>query len=290
MPIRLVHQTKPRKMFGWTQAERRAADLGLDLPKTLLDPTGTEQIIFAISLIAAERAHDFGKVSELLQHTLASLDAQSDGRWRAIICGQDRPEGLVDGDRVTFLPFDQVTAASFDKNEKRRAIVDHLLAGGMETGYLFTLDADDLVHRDLVGHLLSQSNGYGHLVSRGYRVVTGQHTGIALGPRSWPEGRWTHDTLWRNCGSCANLFFDMRPGGMGTKLLDAVAYTKHGSTPHLAAILRQPLADIPFPAIVYRTNHGENRYTRFTITRTMSDATRDKLFADFPIATVAGVL
>lgn len=128
--------------------------------------------VFGISLAATSAVADWDLTTALLGRTLRSVLNQSDPRWRAVIVGHDRP-GLpeLDDPRVTFVVADiepptEPKHRRKDKMRKRRLAARFLRdLGG---GYFCPLDADDLVHRDLVKHVRSDDNRRGYTVESGF--------------------------------------------------------------------------------------------------------------------------
>ncbi|HET7410923.1 MAG TPA: hypothetical protein VFJ13_12065 [Paracoccaceae bacterium] len=117
---------------------------------------GREPFFFGVPLIARSRAADWGRVGDLLELTLRSTLAQTDGAFTLLLAGHDVPEGwdrLVRGDRrFRFLRagWDPAapTRANDDGGAKKSMIVRAVRrAGG---GLLMYLDADDLVDRRTV--------------------------------------------------------------------------------------------------------------------------------------------
>jgi len=91
----------------------------------------------------------------LLRQTLNSLIAQSNGNWIACVAGHECPEFLADTNdgRISFHKVD------FDQSlHEKRPVIDKswkvayasMCAANLQPKYHMLLDADDLLHRDLV--------------------------------------------------------------------------------------------------------------------------------------------
>ena len=115
-----------------------------------------ERFVFGIPLIARSRAGDWQRVDELLDLTLRSVLAQTDGEFEVMLSGHDLPEcwpRLTAGDRrFRFLRADwdpqAVTERNDDGGMKKWRIKEQVQQSG--GGLLMYLDADDLVDRRLV--------------------------------------------------------------------------------------------------------------------------------------------
>lgn len=115
-----------------------------------------EPFWFGVPLIAQAQAPDWGRVGDLLELTLRSVLAQTDGDFTLLLAGHDLPEcwgRLTRGDRrFRFLRAEWdpqgVTRANDDGGAKKWTIGDAVRrAGG---GLLMYLDADDLIDHRLV--------------------------------------------------------------------------------------------------------------------------------------------
>ena len=218
----------------------------------------TGSFVFGISLASAKASKDWDVTQRLLGRTLRSVLNQSDGRWRAIVCGHERPAlPELDDPRVMFVMSDQEppkNSGQFrkDKMWKRRVIGSILRdLGG---GYFFPLDADDLVHRDLVQHVLSDDN------RRGYRVEHGYVEDLANERLAPVPGAWTAP-FDRVCGSSAVLYFErdeLPRNGQKDDELYFNLFQSHAYWPIVAEEWGRPLASVPFPGAVYVVNHSQN--------------------------------
>lgn len=117
---------------------------------------GKERFVFGIPLIARAVAADWGRINQLLDLTLRSVKAQTDGEFEVALAAHDRPESWMrhaDGDpRFRFLQADwapeEPTSRNDDGGMKKWRIKEYVQeAGG---GLLMYLDADDLVDRRLI--------------------------------------------------------------------------------------------------------------------------------------------
>lgn len=257
---RLHSERKPWLAFRWDAIQQSMYELSKTFPQGRADLSDDLSVVFIIPLIRKLKAKDWDVVCALLDRTLHSLLSQSDARWRAIICGQDRPKNLADDDRIEFVQFEQHLPGEldFDKFEKMQMMVDRLSAEPGQDGYIFVLDADDLLHKDLVGHMLTTRNPNGYVIQEGFMLATDRVSGRYLGLRNLRKLRIVSDSLSGSCGSCMGCYFDTRDGGIGFKLFDALAYEIHGWFHHLSLILERPMEIVPFPAVVYNILHGNN--------------------------------
>ena len=223
-------------------------------------PSGDPVVVFLIPLISRARARDWALVTRLLQGTLRSLRTQSDPRWHALVCGQDQPDGIENDTHLTFLPYstpdeDTDSATHFDKWHKRRALIDHLVkrfAG--RDGYSFSLDADDLLHPDLVLHIVSDNNGGGYYGETGYMMDYQSGNLAWCGPRSLR--RPFAKPFLRHCGSSAAIRFDFRSTTEGDWMLRRPGH--HRLLPETMAVQGLTVTPFPFPAGIYVVNHGDN--------------------------------
>lgn len=210
---------------------------------------------FAIALTPRETAQDWGRVEALLDRTLASLRAQTDPDWRALIAVHDRPRLAVADARIGFVDVDWPVSPpgphNDDSGRKKHLLSDMLRDRG--GGYLMVLDADDWVDRDLVAAARDSigPKDVGGLIHAGLAVDLATLYAAPL-PHAALEGLPFH----RFCGSC------------GVVLIRPEAETSIGRDPF--AILRShhrwvevaeehgvSLAHLPVSG-AYLINTGEN--------------------------------
>lgn len=222
------------------------------------DQVDRPKFVFGISLASKRASKDWETTTKLLRRTLRSLLNQEDPRWRVIVCGHDRPDiEELEDPRALFLAADidpPVSSSQFrrDKMWKRRLIGSVLRSWG--GGYFFPLDADDLVHRGVVGHVLSDDNRRGYIVHQGYAE---DYAGAKLAP---VPGVWSQ-SFDRVCGSSAALYFepeDLPRDGKNDDRLYFNLFQSHAYWPVVAEECDRPLDKFPFAAAVYVVNHSQN--------------------------------
>jgi hypothetical protein len=216
------------------------------------------EFMFGISLASKGASADWGRTQELLGHTLRSLLNQSDPRFSVVICGHERPDlpELADP-RFLFTKCDRrppMRSDGFraDKMRKRRLIASVLRKRG--GGYFFPLDADDLVHRDVVAHTLSDDNRKGYLIDRGYALDYGSGI-LAPIPGAWSV------PFDRVCGSSAVIFFrpeELPTGGDIDKDLYFNLFQSHAYWPIVAEEFDRSFTSFPFAGGIYVVNHAQN--------------------------------
>ncbi len=216
---------------------------------------------FAIALISRAMAYDWERVQRTLDGTLAALVAQSDPAWEAVVCGQDRPRGIDLDPRIRFLPFDGTKPRGniSDRLPKHEAIVAALAAETGRDGYLFRLDADDILHPGLVAHFRERAEPGGYLITDGYMMDARSGAIARLAPQSWREPRSIlarRAAFHTHCGSSSATRFDRRDGA--DYRVPLTTFPRHRRRHHALAAFGLDLARVPFPAAIYLVNHGEN--------------------------------
>ncbi|MEL7212184.1 MAG: glycosyltransferase family 2 protein [Pseudomonadota bacterium] len=214
-------------------------------------PSDTPIVVFAIPLVSKRRAPDWDVVCQNLNATLGALKSQSTSSWKALICGQDMPDGLVANNQIEFLK-STVSDKFYDKGDKRRQIIAHMARTLKTDGYYFQLDADDLLHPDLVAHICTDHNGAGYYLEHGYLYDVGRDLLAPLGGNA--------AAFWTLCGSSTAAYFDFRRSKRFRALLNELkSHKRIISRMQTYGFTMQP---VPFPAGLYLVNHGQNMIER----------------------------
>lgn len=221
---------------------------------------------FAIPLVSRRRAPDWARVEQDLAVTLASLLAQTDPRWTAVICGQDPPSTLPDDPRIHFRRV-AIADRFNDQRQKGRVMVsDFVRARQGRVSYYFKLDADDILHPGLVAHILRDDNGQGYLIDRGHALdaghlaATGELRLARLERSVQHQFRIENVAFFQQCGSCAAFWTDLTRGANFAWLLKTRG--NHVVIDRNMSDFGFVLAPVPFPAAIYVLNHGNNMRQR----------------------------
>ena len=222
-----------------------------------------DTVTFGIPLIARSLAQDWAQIEHQLSATVGSIYNQTDGNFRIIVAGTDRPDLAIPIDeRFEFIAVEQMPAVDRsvfinDAIRKRYRIAQRLRERG--GGYLMLADADDLVSSRLVAHVLSTRDPNGYSVAQGY-MFDAARGWLAPFPFTantrfdWESHTCTvfalaADDLPRDDADEASRFSYLMAEG-------------HPAFRARSAAEGRPLADIPFRAAVYVRNTGENVSTR----------------------------
>jgi hypothetical protein len=219
--------------------------------------------VFAIALKPKSVSSDWQQVEANLRRTIRSARA-SDPAARVLVAGHDEPElgELADGVVVLRVPFPEPTSTAEggqDKSAKRRyaaAWLREMMRDGDEA-YIMFLDADDLVHRDLVAHV--RSSGEPSYVARSGYIAD-------LERRVLRHRRTDFD---KTCGS--SFVFRFARAELPAAWDDLSApFSQFGSAPdqrghpeydQVAADLGRPPIAFPIPAVTYVVNHAESLWS-----------------------------
>ncbi|MGX9357335.1 hypothetical protein ACS3SW_19810 [Roseobacteraceae bacterium S113] len=211
-------------------------------------------LTFVIPLVGPKDVSDWDMVVGLLNSTLRSFIAQTDGRWSAIVCCQVHPD-LPDDPRISYLPF-AGTVTGNDKWLKLDALYEAISHSHRCPGLTMTFDADDIAHPDLVARLLARQNG--SLLTHGIVYDAANDRLAQASPQSIvaPGAK----AFWKLCGSCAAIRFDPGQPSAASQwaFLRAVSRHEHRMVPYLTRLSGQALIAEPESLALYLINHGEN--------------------------------
>lgn len=217
--------------------------------------------VFGISLRARSTTNDWPLVCRNLERTLHNLARQGDRNFQVYIVVHDIPEIDTQGLDVRFITvdfpvsFNEEGRPVNDKNRKKRMLGAHLYAQKMPAFYFMALDADDLLHPDLVKTVRAGNSRAGYLIERGYMYDCGSQ-GI---------GRCNEHAkrFWEQCGSCA--IFYIEPDDLPVNKEDRQAYfSRLGEHSKYHIVAREHGRElIPLDGYmgVYLVNHGENDWS-----------------------------
>jgi hypothetical protein len=217
---------------------------------------------FAIPLKPRSACADWDLAQANLRRTIRSAQAAVGSAAVGIVVAcHDEPD-LADAAapdvHVLSVPFTEpphIRDGGRDKAKKRRFIgawLREALTG--DALYVMLLDADDLVHKEVVRHVLSYGHG-SYLVEDAYSLDLA--SGLLQHRRQgfdWARGssfvcRFTPAELPSSTDDLTRPFsqFGASPDQRG-----------HAEWPQVATELGRPPKPIPFPAVVYTVNHGES--------------------------------
>jgi hypothetical protein len=204
-----------------------------------------EPFTFGIALIARACARSWPLIEALLDLTLTSVRAQTDPDFRVVVAGHERPRGIPDDPRFTFLEVDwpapEPEPRNLDRGRKKHAITEFVLARG--GGLLMFLDADDWVDARLVetARAILRPDCVGALIESGFATDFQTLKAVAL-----PEARVFDGAFHRVCGSSAVA--RLRPGHADPLRRDpwTVLHAHHRwpelACEHGAELIRLPVA------------------------------------------------
>jgi hypothetical protein len=240
---RLLSSKPIRKLLSLT---------GLRRPIDFFESGLDDFLVFAICLKSKRLSSDWDALSKMLSATLRSILASSDERFRVVVAGHEKPdiEELKDP-RVVFLesPYPVPEQPSgHDRWLKRVVIGAWIRKRTRERVRVMFLDADDLVHKQLVRAALRSSPRVSLVIDKGYRFD--MRNGALQ-----PIGKFD-----RRCGSCFIPAFGRKelPRDWRDKRSAYAKFRTHAKYRALCAELGKPIETMDFFAVVYVTNHAES--------------------------------
>jgi hypothetical protein len=205
-------------------------------------------IYFCMPLIGRQAAKDWQKVCRLLEQTLESILPQPGNIKVLIACNEVPQTRFANDERVRFLqmestPPKNITEMRRDTRSKRARVIDEVAASG--GGYVVRVDADDLISNQLTRHIMRDDNRVGYVFKQGYTYNA-----------ATKEFRLSR-SFNKLCGTCGVIFLgpdDLSQGSAPRK----IAMSGHSGFEQRCRAIGRVLAEVPFPAALYLTNHGES--------------------------------
>jgi hypothetical protein len=231
---------------------------------SLLLPPGNTPFIFAMPLKPRSACSDWEIVQENLRHTIRSIRGSTVENYMIVIACHDRPDLDMESVRelqllsAPFSPESNMRRGAQDKARKLRLIgawlKEHLRD---DAAYVMFLDSDDLVHRDLVNHVLRAEDRRCYSIAQGYMYDC--RTGVL---------EFRDRRFFALCGSSFIGWFLKEELPRSWNDLDnpyarfgVYPQRGHQHYPAIATELGKQVDTVPFPAITYMVNHGDNLHT-----------------------------
>ena len=217
------------------------------------------KVLFAIPLKAKNRSTDWSDTLASLKKTVNSIKQQSVQEYEIYIATNDPDEiETVFGSEVFCikadfdLPAHKWNRPSADKHKKRTLIASEIKKSFSEDCYIMFLDADDLVHRNLVKYVLENSaRGVSYVIDHGYSMDVGTGSISELYP------------FTKFCGSCFIGYYrnDELPSGITTSSVSDQFSMDHPFIKKFANSRSETgraenysnYSSVPFPAVIYTT-------------------------------------
>lgn len=217
-------------------------------------------VLIGICLIGRHLASSWDRTTSLFAETLGSIFAQTSDRFRVVVGCNEIPEGPAFADpRVHYLVLPKVgkerlvETPFLDIWVKEQAT--RKFAADSDAAYFYTLDQDDLLSNRLIEFLLAAPPRHGYIVGKGYalNVATGLLSGL-------PSSKHPTETFDRWCGSSLALRLDRdAPPRRRFSQLNGVLVDGHrGARSRFKSVFGSDAGEVPFPASIYRLNHGGN--------------------------------
>lgn len=219
-------------------------------------------VYFAIPIAPKRSDEQWSRLNDLLRLVLNSLHAQDSRSFTALVCGHERPDCVSEfpPETAEFVPAEfrkplSEAEGRRDKGRKRWQIATEVRKRG--GGYYMYLDADDLIHRHLVSHIVRDDNRKGYIIQRGFALDYASKL-IAPIPGVWRKN-------FNNvCGSSGILYYgveDLPADPYPAPPTDDILFFKvrnHTMFDSEDIAKGSPLSPVPFAACIYTLNHSIN--------------------------------
>jgi hypothetical protein len=230
------------------------AALALRDSRPVLNQSIAKEVVFLLPLVRKKHVSNWKKVEENLARTLRSFCSQSNENWRAIVCGQNRPD-YMDDSRIEFLRFDQEIDGN-DKWAKLSYLISYVMSQTLPDSYIMTFDADDLAHPNLVSHFLKIQDKNGYLIDHGIIHDVSNKRFAQAASSSWMY--WFCKPFWKLCGSSAAFRYRPEESVQMGDFLSLTTQHEHRMFPYLAKLANRKLQISTENLVMYELNHGEN--------------------------------
>jgi hypothetical protein len=217
----------------------------------------SRKTLFIIPLKSAKNSQDWEMVTQLLNCSLASIEVQKSKDHHTYIVCTEKPTITANIEKTTILSTEIRIEGEFthDKGglDKQQKVYYGLLkAVALNPDSVMIVDADDLLHCDLLSYMHAQSKHSGFIINKGYRLFKGRNYLSKL------------TNFNRKCGTFALFPYEKE---YFVKYADyKVDFSKYymTATPHNKEIDRDfrergiIYKFVPFYGAIYVRNHGDN--------------------------------
>jgi hypothetical protein len=206
---------------------------------------------FCIPLKPKTNSNNWNIVISNLKNTLNSIYNSSNQEYHVLIATKDPDDvsQIIDSDKTTLLTDDyDFPNPHQDKYKKIRLMGSYIGNKEIDPIYCMFLDADDLIHKDLVKFVLSDNNLKGYTVYEGFMLDISKKE-----LRRKPN----FDQI---CGSCYIGYFfpeEMPESSNDTKSYFS-RFTGHARYKQISSKNGRVPEKVPFPSVVYFKGHEES--------------------------------
>ncbi|RAU18246.1 hypothetical protein DN062_08405 [Nitrincola tibetensis] len=202
---------------------------------------------FGTPFLSKQVAVNWEKSVTMLNSMLASVANQSCKDFHHLIaCHEIPPIKNEYKSFVTFIPVNssipQNRAEMLADKGYKKQVIGHYLHQRVGSAYLMLLDADDLIHRNLVDYVLENKSPHGYLINQGFMYYFGAKKILPL-TRNFDQ----------QCGSCAIFYLtqDELPKTLTDEDNRYSSFKSHRFWGEKAETEGRPLQAIPYPAAIY---------------------------------------
>lgn len=203
------------------------------------------------------KANNWNQVLNYLNNTLRSIYNSTNQNYHVFIT-TDTPDEVnkLVNDKTTVLYAESqehktnnfIQESTMDKSEKKRIIGSYIKSFHTESFYFMFMDADDLIHKNLIDYVLKDDNKNGYVVDTGY-VLDIKHKLLAF-----------KENVDKVCGSCFIGYFE--PDDLPYNKYDTQSvfsqFKNHKYYVENAKSNGKYPESIPYPYVVYYKNHGDS--------------------------------
>lgn len=225
-------------------------------------------LVFITSVRHPHNATDYGRVEQLLQRTLASVCAQLDTDFRAVVVANQPLSFATPGEVETVIvdfpapsdhPGAQIDREAILRDKGTKLAVGLLAARQHGARHIMPFDADDFVSHRIAGFVNRHPDNAGWYLSKGHAYY--ERRGLMRSIENFHERCGTSFVIRQDLYGSANLPLTATQDTIYHELGEFAVRQLLGShrtaLDHFAAV-GTPLEPLPFRGAVYTLETGEN--------------------------------
>lgn len=135
--------------------------------------------LFIIPLKSSKNDQNWGLTCKLLNQTLSSIEGQTTTDHYTFIVCNEKPTITANTNKTSILSTDILIEGEYTHmkgclDKQQKVYFGLSSAQNLNPGYVMIIDADDLIHRDLLSYCHNQSRYDGFILNKGYVLHFGQ--------------------------------------------------------------------------------------------------------------------